>query len=188
MQAVLAIGAVLLIVQSAAAQKKPAEVTRLPSTEDARTDCAPVLGTMSVIGAPGPQGVPLRAKRRMSARMTAVLPEAATGLVVSDCRVRLHNQWCRVTWGCLSGHARMVYIGTHADPAPRQRVRVARIAASATPALHVAPDSASERATAVPPSARLDVFDCVPGSDGQDWCAVAAGSLTGWVPQKDLVF
>ena len=56
--------------------------------------------------------------------------------------------------------------------------------------LYAAPTGHSEKVTAISPTAKVTVHECVVGNGGAvaEWCAVSAGSKSGWAPMSFLQF
>ncbi len=167
---------------------EPDELVIPPLPTEAYASCAPLDGSVFVGGVLSEDGLPLYSRPRMNATITAVLPSTATGLVRGKCKQRLHNQWCWVTWGCLQGYGRTVFLGENGPSRPMRWAQVIGRPTDSFLMLYSAPDEGSVKAVAISPTARVSVLDCVTDAGGQDWCAVVWGDQTGWALKRYLQF
>ncbi|TLP65870.1 hypothetical protein FEE96_10265 [Parasedimentitalea maritima] len=172
---------------SVAEQAPPVELTP-PLPKEAYASCAALDGALFVDGVPPEVGLTLHSRPRMNAIVTAVLPSSATGVVKGKCKRRLHNLWCQVTWGCLRGYARTVFLREGDRPHPLQWAEVTGVPVDRFLMLYSKADERATPAAAISPTARVSVLDCVAGAGGQEWCAVVWGDKTGWTRKQYLQF
>jgi len=170
------------------AEQAPPEVQIPPLPKEAYASCAALDGSLFVDGIPPEVGLTLHSRPRMNATVTAVLPSSATGLVKEKCKKRLHNLWCQVTWGCLQGYARTVFLREGAASYPLQWGQVTGVPVDRFLMLYSAPDETATQAVAISPTAKVLVLDCVADASGQEWCAVVWGDKTGWAQKQYLQF
>ncbi|MGR3679020.1 MAG: hypothetical protein ACU0AZ_13680 [Paracoccaceae bacterium] len=133
-------------------------------------------------------------KPRMNSDILGLLPSNAGGIVSGKCKTRLHNQWCQVQWGCVSGYARMVMMAHTSTPIlPEDRVsppvvtKVSNVGLEegAYLTLYAGPNESFRKTAAIPLTAQnLRVLDCV--NRENEWCAITLGSVTGWGLREHL--
>jgi len=170
-----------------AEQAPPAELIP-PLPKEAYANCTALDGALFVDGIPSGIVLTLHSRPRMNATVTGVLPSSATGVIKGKCKQRLHNLWCQVTWGCLQGYGRTVYL-REGDPShPQQWAQVTGVPVDTFLMLRSAPSEEADTAVAISPTAKVSVMDCVAGASGQEWCAVVWGDKTGWAQKQYLKF
>ena len=170
------------------AEQAPPEVQIPPLPKEAYASCTALDGALFVDGIPSGIVLTLHSRPRMNATVTGVLPSAATGVVMGKCKQRLHNLWCQVTWGCLQGYGRTVYLREGDRSEPLQWGQVTGVPVDKFLMLHSAPDEGAPQAVAISPTAKGSVVDCVAGASEQERCAVVWGDNNGWALTQDLKF